>query len=75
MMRRALIWLVIALAPMLSQAAAPSCLPANVGGSGTAWVGNVNQAGMWSAGGAAAPRSMSPLARARRAWASGPRIV
>jgi len=47
MMRRALIWLVIALAPMLSQAAAPSCLPANVGGSGTAWVGNVNQAGMW----------------------------
>ena len=47
MMRRALIWLVIALAPLLAQAAAPSCLPVNVGGSGTAWVGNVNQAGMW----------------------------
>ena len=32
---------------ILSMAAAPSCLPSNVGGSGTAWVGNVNQAGMW----------------------------
>lgn len=47
MIRRALIWLALALAPILAQAAAPSCLPSNVGGSGTAWVGNVNQAGMW----------------------------
>ena len=47
MIRRALIWLALALAPILAQASAPSCLPSNVGGSGTAWVGNVNQVGMW----------------------------
>lgn len=39
--------IVAALFPLLAAATPPSCLPANVGGSGTAWVGNVNQAGMW----------------------------
>lgn len=48
MIRRALIWLALVLVPILCQAAAPSCLPSNVGGTGTTWVANTNKQGMWA---------------------------
>lgn len=48
MICRALVWLVLTLAPIIAQAGAPSCLPSNLGGTGSVWVGNTNAAGLWA---------------------------
>lgn len=47
-MKRTIFAAALILAPILALAGAPSCLPSNVGGTGTQWVANTNKAGMWA---------------------------